>query len=42
MRSIKPEFELPPTTDPEFIFRILGGRIDRRAEWRAVIGPTAE
>lgn len=39
MRSIKPEFELPPTTDPEFIFRILGGRIDRRAEWRAVIWP---
>jgi hypothetical protein len=39
MQSIKPEFELPPTTDPEFIFRILGGRIDRHAEWRAVISP---
>jgi hypothetical protein len=39
MRSIQPEFELPPTTDPEFIFRILGGRIDRHAEWRAVISP---
>jgi hypothetical protein len=39
MRSIRPEFALPPTTDPEFIFRILGGRIDRRAEWRAVIAP---
>jgi len=39
MRSIEPEFGLPPTTDPEFIFRILGGRIDRDAEWRAVISP---
>jgi hypothetical protein len=37
MRSITPEFALPPTSDPEFIFRILGGRIDRHAEWRAVI-----
>jgi hypothetical protein len=37
MRSIEPEFALPPTSDPEFIFRILGGRIDRGAEWRAVI-----
>jgi hypothetical protein len=37
MRSIEPEFALPPTSDPEFIFRILGGRIDRQAEWRAVI-----
>jgi hypothetical protein len=37
MRSIETEFELPFTSDPEFIFRILGGRIDRRAEWHAVI-----
>jgi hypothetical protein len=37
MRSIEPQFELPATTDPEFIFRILGGRIDRHAEWRARI-----
>jgi hypothetical protein len=39
MRSIEPAFALPPTSDPEFIFRILGGRIDRLAEWRAVISP---
>lgn len=39
MRSIEPEFALPRTSDPEFIFRILGGRIDRQAEWRAVISP---
>jgi hypothetical protein len=39
MRSIEPQFALPPTCDPEFIFRILGGRIDRQAEWRAQIAP---
>jgi hypothetical protein len=39
MRSIEPQFALPPTTDPEFIFRILGGRIDRGAEWRALVAP---
>lgn len=37
MRSIQPQFALPPTCDPEFIYRILGGRIDRQAEWRAEI-----
>ena len=37
MRSIEPEFALPSTSDPEFIFRIMGGRIDRQARWRAVI-----
>lgn len=39
MQSIGTEFDLHATTDPEFIFRILGGRIDRRAPWRAVILP---
>jgi hypothetical protein len=39
MRSIEPAFALPPTSNRDFIFRILGGRIDRRAEWRAVIFP---
>lgn len=39
MQSIRTEFDLHPTSDPEFIFRILGGRIDRRAPWRAVIFP---
>jgi hypothetical protein len=39
MRSIEAQFALPPTTDPEFIFRILGGQIDRRAEWRALVAP---
>jgi len=39
MQSVEPKFALPPTSDPEFIYRILGGRIDRRAPWRAVISP---
>ena len=39
MRSIHPQFALPASTDPEFMFRILGGRIDQRAEWRAEISP---
>ena len=39
MRSIGTLFALPPTCDPEFIVRILGGRIDRQAEWRAEIAP---
>ena len=37
MRSIRTQFALPPTGDAEIIFRILGGRIDRQAEWRAEI-----
>ena len=39
MQSIEPEFALPATSDPAFVFRVLGGRIDRQAEWRAVISP---
>jgi hypothetical protein len=37
MREIDTEFELPATSNAEFIYQILGGQIDRRAEWRAVI-----
>jgi hypothetical protein len=37
IQSIRTEFDLPPTSDPEFIFRVLGGRIDRWAPWAAVI-----
>lgn len=36
MAAIEADF-LPPTADPEFIFCILGGRIDRKAEWRTQI-----
>jgi len=37
MQSIRTEFPLSPSSDPEFIFGILGGRIERRAAFRAVI-----
>ena len=39
IRSIEPALALPATSDPEFLFRVLGGQIDRQAEWRAVISP---
>lgn len=37
IREIQTEFKLPPTGDPEFIYRLLGGRIDRRSPWISVI-----
>ena len=37
MRSIRTEFALPPTTDPEYLFKVLGGRIDRESPWTSVI-----
>jgi hypothetical protein len=37
MRAIKTEFSLPPTSDPEFVYRILGGRIDRASPWVGVV-----
>jgi hypothetical protein len=36
LRQIRADF-LPPTADPEFLFRILGGRIVHGAEWYAVV-----
>jgi hypothetical protein len=37
MRAILTEFTLPPTSDSEFIFTVLGGRIDRAASWVAIV-----
>jgi hypothetical protein len=37
MRAIRTEFKLPPTSDPEFLYRILGGRLDRAAPWVGVV-----
>jgi hypothetical protein len=37
VRAVQTAFALPPTSDPEFIYRILGGRIDRDAVWVATI-----
>jgi len=38
MRAISAAFPLPPTSDPEFLFTVLGGRIQRDARWFALIG----
>jgi hypothetical protein len=37
MRAIRTEFALPPSTNPAFLFTILGGRIDPRSPYVAVI-----
>src|SRR4029079_12394982 len=37
MRAIQTEFDLQPTSDPEFVYRILGGRIDPSSPWVGVI-----
>jgi hypothetical protein len=37
MRAIRTELSLPPTSDPEFLYTILAGRVDRQSSWVAVI-----
>jgi hypothetical protein len=37
MRAIRTEFALPPTCDPGFVYRILGGTIDKTSPWIALI-----
>jgi hypothetical protein len=37
MRAIETEFRLPRTSDREYLYRILGGRIDRESPWIGVI-----
>jgi hypothetical protein len=37
LQGIRTEFELPPSTDPEFLYRILGGRLDTSAPNAALI-----
>jgi len=37
MRSIETDFKLPPTANPEFLFEVLGGQIDRNAQWSCLI-----
>ena len=37
MRAIETDFKLPPTANPEFLFEVLGGRIDRHARWICLI-----
>jgi hypothetical protein len=40
VRRIETEFDLPPTTDPDFIYEILGGRVTRSAAYAATIETT--
>jgi hypothetical protein len=37
MREIETEFKLPRTSDPTFVYRILGGRLDPDSPWIAVM-----
>jgi len=37
MQQIRTDFALPPTSNAEFLFEVLGGTIDRRAPWVCVI-----
>ena len=37
MRAIQMDFSQPPTSDPEFVYKILGGHIDRASPWVVVI-----
>ena len=39
VRSIRVNFKLPPTNDPEFVYRILGGALDPGSPWIATIQP---
>jgi len=40
VRAVETEFQLPATSDSEFLYRILGGRFDARSPWIAVITST--
>ena len=37
LHGIRTEFELPPSTEPDFLYRVLGGRIDTTAPNAALI-----
>jgi hypothetical protein len=38
MRAIRTDFGLPPSANPEFVYSVLGGVIDRSSPWIATIG----
>jgi len=42
IQQIRTEFALPPSSNAEFLFEILGGTIDRRAPWVCVIRANGE
>jgi len=37
LRAIVVDFPLPPTCDPDFLYRVLGGEMDRSSPWVAVV-----
>jgi hypothetical protein len=37
MRAVRLAFTLPPRNDPEFLYLVLGGRIDPQSSWIAII-----
>lgn len=37
LRRIECEFPLPPTADADFVYQILGGRIDHESSWIAIV-----
>lgn len=42
MQQIRTDFPLPPSSNAEFLFEVLGGTIDRRAPWVCVIRADGE
>jgi hypothetical protein len=42
MRAIETEFTLPAPSDPTFVYRILGGRLDKDSPWIARIRSTGD
>ncbi|HVQ12158.1 MAG TPA: hypothetical protein VMS40_01145, partial [Vicinamibacterales bacterium] len=42
MQQIRTDFALPPSSNAEFLFEVLGGTIDRRAPWVCVIRANGE
>jgi hypothetical protein len=42
MRAIETEFTLPAPSDPTFVYRILGGRLDKTSPWIARIRSTGD
>jgi hypothetical protein len=42
MRQIRTDFAIPPSSDAEFLFEVLGGTIDRHSPWVGVIRTNGE
>ena len=42
LRAIAVEFPLPPTCDQDFLYRVLGGEMDRSSPWVAVVSASGD